>query len=72
LEAAILFLIRSEVTASMREYIADPLSWWLRRGAKTVIFIEPGGGDESWPGGSPPDAPADPDKPLAQPSSSQR
>jgi hypothetical protein len=59
------------ITGSIREYVSDPIQWWLRRGAKTVIFVEPGNGDDQPPGGGVPDRPIDdPDGPTA-PSSSE-
>src|SRR5579871_2801474 len=52
------------LTASTREYLSDPVDWWLRRGAETIIFIEPGNGEEHSPSGTPP-APPGPDVPPA-------
>jgi hypothetical protein len=57
------------VTASMREYVTDPVGHWRRQGADIVIFVEPGGGDDQPPGGGPPDRPTDPDRLAPTPSS---
>lgn len=57
------------ITASIREYIVDPVEWWKRRGAETVIFVEPGDGDERAPGGVPPSG-VDPDRRGPQPGAS--
>ena len=37
------------LTASIREYVSDPGEWWRRRGAETVIFVEPGKEDDQRP-----------------------
>jgi hypothetical protein len=50
------------VTASIREYVTDPLAHWRRRGADIVIFVEPGSGDDQPPDGGTPDRPIDPDR----------
>ena len=43
------------VTASIRDYVSDPADWWRRRGAETVIFVEPGTGDDQPPDGGAPE-----------------
>jgi hypothetical protein len=58
------------VTASIREYVADPVAYWRRQGADIVIFVEPGSGDDQPPGGGTPDRPIDPDRPPLEPSGS--
>jgi len=58
------------VTASIREYVSDPIEHWRRRGAEIVIFVEPGRGDDQPPGGGPPDRPIDPDLLPPDPSGS--
>jgi hypothetical protein len=43
------------------EYVEDPIGWWMRRGARRVILIEPDPGIDG--GAGPPDIPPPPDAP---------
>ncbi|MGY3133450.1 hypothetical protein ACVWZM_004132 [Bradyrhizobium sp. USDA 4501] len=65
-DLAVLFLRdvdSGKVTSAVREYVQDPLNWWLRRGVTHVIFVEPGRDGDKPPPGPWPDAPRDPDGP---------
>jgi hypothetical protein len=52
-----------KVTSAAREYVEDPLNWWMRRGVAHVIFVEPGRSGDKPPPGPAPDTPRDPDGP---------
>lgn len=49
-------------SSSALEYFRDPIDWWQRRGAKHIIFLEPGTGDDV-----PPGRPDDRDGPAGSP-----
>jgi hypothetical protein len=49
-------------SSSSLEYFGDPTSWWQRRGARQIIFLQPGHGDDEPPvRRDAPDAPIDGD-----------
>ncbi|MDE3799574.1 MBL fold metallo-hydrolase [Sinorhizobium meliloti] len=47
------------VSSSALEYFGDPVGWWQRRGARQIVFLEPGSGDDE-----PPGRPVVPDGPV--------